>query len=225
MGRAPRSPIGNIIYHVINRANGRLPIFNKPQDYLAFEKILEEARDKFPMRILAYCLMPNHWHLILWPYHDNDLPKFMRWLTLTHTQRWHTHYHSIGSGHLYQGRYKAFPVQENEYFLGVCRYVERNALRARLVVRAEDWQWSSVWRKTHGTSKDKILLTPWPIEPLNYLEWVNERYSEEDAELNDIRISVKRSSPYGAVGWVNNIATKLGLTSTIRARGRPKKST
>src|SRR3989344_9525362 len=112
MGRPPRVAIGNVVYHVINRANSRMLIFKKDGDYQAFEQILEEAKEKYPMRILAYCLMPNHWHLVLYPTSDEDLPRFMRWITLTHTQRWHARYNNIGYGHLYQGRYKSFPVQK-----------------------------------------------------------------------------------------------------------------
>src|SRR3989344_3828972 len=117
MGRAPRAAVGNIVYHVLNRANGRMKIFRKDKDYEIFEKILAEAKKKQPMRILTYCLMPNHWHLVLNPYKDDDLSNFMRWVTLTHTQRWHAHYKSIGYGHLYQGRYRSFPVQRDKHFL------------------------------------------------------------------------------------------------------------
>src|SRR5574340_1050140 len=123
MGRPLRQAIGNIIYHVINRANGRMTLFRKDKDYEAFEKILREAKEKQPIRILSYTIMPNHWHLILCPFEDGDLPAFLRWLTLTHTQRWHAHYHNIGYGHLYQGRYKSFPVEKDEYFIQLCRYV------------------------------------------------------------------------------------------------------
>lgn len=163
MGRAPRAPAGNMVYHVLNRANGRMKIFRKPKDYIAFEEVLKEAKKKQPMRILAYCLMPNHWHLVLHTYEDGDLSNFMRWVTLTHTQRWHAHYKSIGYGHLYQGRYKSFPVQKDEYFLQLVRYVERNAKRAALVKQAEDWQWSSLPSREFGSSKEKEWLSTWPV--------------------------------------------------------------
>jgi putative transposase len=101
MGRPPRTTVGNMVYHILNRANGRFKIFHKNKDYEAFEKILEEAKIKYPMRILSYCLMPNHWHLVLYPFKDNDLSNFMHWITLAHTQRWHVHYKNIGTGHLY----------------------------------------------------------------------------------------------------------------------------
>jgi putative transposase len=90
--------------------------------------------------------MPNHWHLLLWPRNDGELSEVMRWITVTHAQRWHAHRQSSGSEPVYQGRFKSFPVQTDEPFLMVARYVERNALRAKLVERAEEWQWSSLWQ-------------------------------------------------------------------------------
>ena len=143
MGRSRRIAQGNLIYHVLNRANDRKIIFHKNSDYEAFERIMVEVQMRIPMRILAWCLMPNHWHLVLWPTFDGQLSEYMRLLTLTHTQRWHAHYQSAGSGHLYQGRFKSFIVESDAYLLIVCRYVEQNPLRAKLVRRAEDWRWSS----------------------------------------------------------------------------------
>src|SRR5262249_41443245 len=118
--------------------NGRFAIFQKQGDYTAFERILAEALEHVPgMRLVGYCLMPNHWHLVLWPRRDGELSDFAHWLTLTHTQRWRAHRHHVGLGHLYQGRFKSFPICQDEHFLHVCRYVERNAARAGLVRRAE----------------------------------------------------------------------------------------
>ena len=124
MGRPLRNSLGGFVYHVLNRGNGRLPIFHKDRDYEAFLGILAETQQHVPeVRLLAYCLMPNHWHLVLWPTADGELSDFMHWLTLTHTQRWHAHYHTTGGGHLYQGRFKSFPVASDEHFLTVGRYV------------------------------------------------------------------------------------------------------
>jgi putative transposase len=136
----PRFATGGLAYHVLNRRIGRLALFDKPADYHAFEKILREAHDWMGLRIAAYCLMPNHWHLLLWPRQDGELSEAMRWITVTHTQRWHAHRHTAGTGPVYQGRFKSFPVQTDEHFLTVARYVERNALRANLVQRAEEWR-------------------------------------------------------------------------------------
>ena len=134
MGRSLRTSLGGYVYHALNRGNGRAAVFHKEGDYEAFERVMAKALEHVPgMRLIAYCLLPNHWHLVLWPRRDGELSDFMHWLTLTHTQRWHAHYQNIGGGHLYQGRFKSFPVQTDEHYLTVCRYVERNALRAGLV--------------------------------------------------------------------------------------------
>ncbi len=144
MPRQPRNAPGGYVYHALNRATARLTLFRKPPDYDAFLRVLAQALDRHPTRLLAYCLMPTHWHLVLWPEHDGQLSALVRWLTLTHSVRGHTHYHSTGSGHVYQNRFKAFPIQEDEHLLTVLRYVERNPLRAGLVARAQDWKWSSL---------------------------------------------------------------------------------
>jgi putative transposase len=114
MSRKPRNTPGGFVYHALNRATARLKLFRKPADYDAFLRVLDEALQRHPTRLLAYCLMPTHWHFVLWPEHDDQLTNLLRWLTLTHAVRWQTHYHSTGSGHVYQNRFKAFPVQAGE---------------------------------------------------------------------------------------------------------------
>src|SRR6516164_6532214 len=152
MPRRARAIEGGLAYHVLNRANARLPLFRKEADYAAFERVLEEALQREPLRVLGYCLMPNHWHLVVWPNAgaDRQVSEFMRWLTVTHTQRWHAHRHTAGTGHLYQGRFKSFPIQADEHLYTVLRYVERNPVRADLVRRAEEWRWSSLWHWHKG---------------------------------------------------------------------------
>jgi putative transposase len=200
-----------------------LPLFEKPGDYSAFEKVLGEAYERTNVRIAAYCLMPNHWHLLLWPRDDGELSEVMRWITVTHTQRWHAHRHSAGSGPVYQGRFKSFPVQTDEHFLTVARYVERNALRAGLVERAEQWQWSSLWRFLRGDGKPSGILSQWPMErPKDWVDFVNE--SERESELEDLRSSAQRGRPFGSEDWTVKIAKQLGLESTMNGRGRPKRS-
>ena len=133
MPRRKRIATGGVVFHALNRAVARERIFWKPADYEAFENVLQEAGERVPIRLLCYWIMPNHWHLVLGPRGDEDLSEYMRWLTVTHAKRWHAHYHSSGSGALDQGRFKSFPIQEDGHFLTVCRYVERNPLRANLV--------------------------------------------------------------------------------------------
>ena len=199
-----------------------MTIFDKPEDYDAFERVLEEAVDRTETRLLAYCAMPNHWHLVVWPREDGELSRFTGWLTLTHTQRWHAHRHSTGSGHVYQGRFKSFPVQDDEHFLTVCRYVERNARRADLVQHADAWRWGSLYRWRHGKAKEKSLLASWPLPRLaGWVEQVNTPQTE--AELSSLRRSVNRGCPFGETSWCDQIVRRLRLQSTLRPQGRPKK--
>jgi len=207
---------------VLNRANARLPIFAENEDFAAFERILEEGRERYDMRVLAYCLLPNHWHLVLWPKEDGDLSRFTGWVTLTHTQRWHAHRGSAGTGHVYQGRFKSFPVQEDEHFYTVCRYAERNALRSGLVEQAEGWRWSSLWRWKFGSAKERALLSDWPVpRPRGWVSYVNEPQTE--AELEAIQRCIRRGRPFGDEPWVDRMVRKLGLETTMRERGRPRK--
>jgi putative transposase len=221
MPRRSRVAPGGFVYHCLNRAVARLALFEKREDYAAFERVLEEAAQRHPMRILAYCVMPNHWHLVLWPRRDGELTNFVRWLTHTHTMRWHAHFETSGTGHLYQGRFKAFPVEADDHFYSVARYVERNALRAGLVSRAEEWRWSSLWRRQLGDDRAKSLLHAWPLpEPSRWLATVNRVQTE--SELAALRKSVNRSTPFGTPEWQSRTAKKLGLEWTLRARGRPR---
>ncbi|MEK7115707.1 MAG: transposase [Patescibacteria group bacterium] len=223
MPRNARVDVGGEVYHVINRANGRLRIFNKDEDYKLFEKLLLETKELIGMRILAYELMSNHWHLVLYPKNDGDLGAFMHRLSNAHTRKVHARTNTNGSGHLYQGRYKSFLVDSENYLLAVIKYVERNAVRAKLVRRCEDWQWGSAWRRVHGTTEQKKLLDRIPTSlPDDYTKWINA--SERPDNLDAIRISVNKSVPYGRAGWIEKMVLKHHLESTLKSPGRPKKS-
>ena len=154
MPRTARAAVGGMCYHVLNRGNARGQVFHKQDDYAAFIRLLPLGVERLPMRILAFCLMPNHFHLVLWPHHDGDLGRFMQWLLTCHVRRYHRHYDS--SGHVWQGRFKAFPIQQDEHLLAVLRYVERNPLRANLVRSAQDWSWSSL-RERLGDQPSELL--------------------------------------------------------------------
>lgn len=222
MGRPLRTAPGGLVYHVLNRANSRTRLFDKDGDYEAFQRVMAAARERVPMRILSYCVMPNHWHMVLWPRRDGDLSEFVGWLSLTHTQRWHAHRHSAGSDHVYQGRFKSFVIETDAHFLTVCRYVERNAVRAKLVERAEDWRWCSLWLRQFGDAEAKELLGEWPVErPKDWLWRVNRAEAKEELEL--VRHSVNRGQPFGSDGWVQRTVERLDLISTVRPRGRPRK--
>ncbi|QEH31717.1 Transposase IS200 like protein [Aquisphaera giovannonii] len=215
MPRSARASAGGYCYHVMNRGNARAEVFHKPADFEAFLAIAAEAMVRVPMRVLAYCLLPNHFHLVLWPREDGDLSRWMHWLMTSHVRRYLRHYHS--SGHVWQGRFKAFPIQEDEHLLRVIRYVERNALRAGLAERAEAWPWSSL-----RTFADGPALDPGPApRGADWLAFVNAPMT--DAELAAIRLSVKRDRPYGADAWTRDTARLLGLEYSLQPRGRPRR--
>jgi putative transposase len=210
-----------MIYHALNRANFRSRLFRETAHYEDFLGIVEESLNFVPMRILAYCLMPNHWHLVLYPRADGDLSEFLRRLSLTHTQRYRARTRTVGYGHVYQGRYKSLLVEPDRHFQTLVRYVERNAKRAALVKKAEDWAWSSAHARLYGNEKQKKMLSPWPMAaPRHYLEWLNASQGKE--EIEKIRFAIKKSRPYGSEQWLRKAVARFGLENTMRNSGRPR---
>ena len=223
MPRMPRVAIGDTVYHVINRANGRATIFHNENDYQHFESLLKEGVELIGMRLLAYAIMPNHWHLVLYPKNDGDMSEFMRWITTTHVRQRRVKTKSVGSGHLYQGAYKSFPIEEDKHLTTVIRYVEQNALRAQLVKRAEVWQWSSLFRRRRGNKEDQRLLAKLPTTlPSNYLQSVNTILNKDD--LEEIHSTIKKSAPYGSEKWKKWMIEEHDMLSTQREPGRPRKT-
>ncbi len=223
MHRRARTLIGGYAYHVLNRANGRLRLFKKPADFAAFEALIAEACQRVPLRILGYVVMNNHWHFVVWPKRGEgeQVSEFFRWLTVTHAQRWHAHHGTSGMGHVYQGRFKSFPIASDEHLLAVLRYVERNPLRAKLVKRAEDYPWGSLPRRVLGIAAAPPLVSESPV-PLGrqWVEHVNEPQHETEAQA--IATSIRRGRPYGSEAWQGKVARQLGLEHTLRDRGRPR---
>ena len=219
MPRTARASQGGIIYHVLNRGNAGMRLFHKTGDFDSFVKLLAQAQEFVTVRILGYCLMPTHWHLVLWPRRDGDLSAFIGWLANTHVRRYHQHYGSYGKGHLYQGRFKSFPVKDDHHFLTLMRYVEANPLRANLVDRAHDWQWSSLAARRRPNIR--IILSDWPVpRPTHWTRLVNQ--PQDEAALDRVRTSVARGRPLGNDAWVRRVAKRLSLEFTLRPRGRPR---
>ena len=221
MPRTARSSAGNTCYHVLNRGNNRNTVFHKDGDYGAFLQLLNQANERVEMRLLAFCLMPNHFHLVAWPRNDGDLSRWMQWLMTSHVRRYHRHYDS--SGHVWQGRFKAFPVQSDEHLLTVMRYVERNPVRAKTIPlrNARNWPWSSAGSPPEEF--ETVKLHAGPIKrPDNWLAWVNQPLSE--AESQAMAECLLRGRPFGSERWKKQTVKKLGLESTMRPRGRPKKT-
>jgi len=191
--RRARLATAGLTFHVVNRGAKRSPLFESNDDYLDFERLISAALDRMNVAIFAYCLMPNHWHFVASPRVDGELSRLMHWLTTTHARRWQLIRGTSGQGAVYQGRFKAIPISHDQHFLWVCRYVERNALRAALVSRAEDWRWSSLWCHHRGMGN---RLADWPVtRPTDWLTSVNA--PQTNAELEAFRIAMKRSKPFG----------------------------
>ncbi len=220
MPRRRRICTGGFVFHVLNRACRRDTLFFDSGDYRAFIVVLDEACVRFGIRLIAYCVMPNHWHLVLRPANGEQLSRFMHWLTMTHTQRWHCWHQTTGTGPLYQGRYKATPVQCDGHLLRVIRYVERNPLKPGLVVTAEAWKWSSLWQRQHGLESPPLDNWPIPV-PENWLALVNTPLTV--SEWRAVSTALRRGRPYGDTHWTAEAAELLNLHSALRSRGRPRK--
>ncbi len=218
MARTLRASAGGVCYHVLNRGNACGQVFHKDGDYRALMELVEKSCERLPLRVIGYCLMPNHFHLVLWPYGDGDLSRWMQWLMTSHVRRYHRHYD--GSGHVWQGRFKSFPIQQDDHLTTVLRYVERNPLRAGMVERAEAWPWSSLvaWQQ----KKADAFLHAGPVpRHANWLRWVNRPQTE--AEVAAMRKCIERGTPYGTTHWQRLTARRLGLEPSLRPRGRPRK--
>ena len=212
MPRIPRGDSAGHAYHVLNRGNGGAAIFHKDSDYAAFLDVLALAKRKFPIQVFGFCLMPNHFHLVVAPTAIEALSPFMQWWMTCHVRRYHQHYRS--HGHVWQGRFKSFPIQQDGHLLTVLRYVLLNPVRAQLVAHARDWRWSHL----HFPALTDPLPIPLPPEEPFSLD---QPLSQSD--LTTLRTCVNRHQPFGTADWQARIAAMLGLASTLRPRGRPRK--
>lgn len=216
-----------MIYHVINRGNNRQDVFRKQGDFAAFLQAMADLKERKPFELFGYCLMSNHFHLLLRPL-GAPISRIMQSLLVSHTQRYHKNHRS--GGHVWQGRFKSPVIQNDEHLLTVLRYIEANPLRAGIVERAEDYRWSSY--AVHGLGKVDELVDPLPVyQELSASAGVRQaKWSRlvhrplEEATLAAVRRSCATGLPYGRDVWVRRLAKKLDLDLTIRPRGRPRKS-
>lgn len=218
MPRTSRAIVAGHCYHALNRGNNRAQRFHDTADYREFLWLMAEASDRIPLPLLGACLMPNHVHLVVQPAHDDALARWMHWLFANYSRRFHQRYGT--TGRVWENRYRAFAIQGDAHLLTVLRYVERNALRANLTDRAENWQWGSLsWRNSRSPP---VALVTSPIAlPADWVNVVNEPHTEE--ELAAIRNSVNRQCPYGAADWTRRTAEELGLAPSLARRGRPRR--
>ena len=219
MPRTSRSLVAGGCYHVISRGNNRAQVFDEPCDYDAFINLIARAQGRHRLSLLAACVMPNHIHLVVAQAGVNDISRWMHWLLTTHSHRHHLRRES--SGRVWQGRFKAFPIQQDAHLLTVMRYVERNPLRAGLVLRAEDWEWGSLaWRRPRAAPD---LLSPPPLAlPANWVTWVNSPQTSD--ELTALRACVNHQRPYGSDSWTAHERERWVPRPSTRPRGRPRKS-
>ncbi len=218
MPRSARLLVAGGYYHVINRGNNRSQVFESPCEYQSFLSLIGQAQARIPLSVLAACLMPNHFHLVISQASRTDISRWMHWLLTTHTH--HHHLRRGSSGRVWQGRFKAFAIERDNHLLTVMRYVERNPLRAGLVTRAEDWPWGSLaWRRADRVGN--VLSAPTLTLPTDWLEWVNAPQTSE--ELAALRKCVNGQKPFGSDAWAEDQSRQPGLMGPIRRRGRPRK--
>ncbi len=216
MPRRSQAGSGGLTFHVMNRGVRRLRLFDDVADYSIFAECVASALDRVAVDLFAFCIMPNHFHLVVRPEADSDLSRFMGLMTMRHSKCWHRRRQSKGGGAVYQGRFKAFPIGTERYFYSAVRYVEANPLRARLVERAEDWPWSSLAQSVRNS---QILpLTEWPIlKPTNWSDLVNA--AQRSDEVTEIRRSVRGNLPFGGEAWRQATAIALGTANGLRRPG------
>jgi putative transposase len=206
-------------YHVINRGNDRSTVFHGPAEYQSFLGLVAAAQERIRLELLAFCLMPNHFHMVVSPREQGHVSRWMHWLLTTHTHRYHLRHGT--SGRVWQGRFKAFPIKHDGHLLAVLRYVERNALRSGLVDHAEKWRWGSLALRLEGDYGD-LLADPPVALPRDWPRRVNE--PQTPTELEALRTCVNREHPFGDDPWVNQIAWRLSPATPARPRGRPPKN-
>ena len=217
MPRVARGLTDGLIYHIINRGNGRQQVFHTDGDYRAFTELMIEAGERHPVKLLAWCIMPDHFHLLISPEKADNLSRWMQWFMTSHVRRYHSIHKS--NGHVWQGRYKSFIVQEDRHLLTVTKYIEGNPVRAQLVSSAREWNWSSHRGRTGVTEPTAANL---PIElPADWTGYVDQPLFL--GELERIKTSMQRHAPFGSPPWQMRICQELGLESTLNPKGRPRK--
>ena len=180
MPRRARSSQRASYFHVINRSARKLVLFAQPADYRAFLTILSEALERHPVRLVAYTLMPNHWHLVVGPTDTTALSRCLHWVTATHAIRLNQHRRTVGHGPVYQGRFNSLEIPAVGDLVRVCRYVERNALQASLVRRAQDWPWASLAERLQPSQDIPLVNAPF-LCTRAWADYVNTTRPGDDA--------------------------------------------
>jgi putative transposase len=227
MGRLPRIIDDGLTYHALNRGNNRADVFADDSDRLAFLDAIARTKERYPFRLLGYCLLTNHFHLLLRPDDGQSISRILQSLTVAHTWRYHKRHRT--AGHVWQGRFKSPAIQDDGHLLAVLRYIEANPLRAKLVPDLAEYRWSSY--RSHGLGESDPLLDPLPeweglgrTDKERCSRWRRQVVAgEAEKDLAPIRASVMSGRPFGTEDWVGETAKRLGVELTPRPRGRPKK--
>ena len=197
MARKPRKLPGHHPLHICNRSAGQLTIFQSIADYVRFETCLKEMISNFPLRLFAFCIMPNHYHLLVEGETGPAVIKGLHWLGTTHAVRLRRDTSSIGRGAVYQNRFRAYPIQRNGAFYRVAHYIERNPVDANLCRSPDDWLWSSA----KPEKSQDLNLAEWPIsKPKNWMETI--RKPLDEIVRDEIRCHETLQHPLGDPDWV-----------------------
>jgi putative transposase len=215
MPRRRLAGCGGFVFHVMNRSAKQLTLFDEPGEYGMFLQVLAEAESACPIRLLEYCVMPNHWHLLVWPERDDQLTPFMRWITGVHAQRWRQARGQPGKGAVYQGRYRWVAVQGGEHYDVARRYIQQNPVRAHLVARPGDWPWSSASDKPVAI---RPALARGPLS-MEGQQPSTGRLTDEAAQ--QMRASLKGGQPFGDPAWSMALEVRKWLMAVLEAHSKP----
>jgi putative transposase len=176
------------VVHCVNRGNDKRFLFQRAQDYEDFLRMVAWAKSRAAVRIIAYCVMANHWHFLFWVQCRGDVSRFLHLLTTTHAKSWRRRTNTVGCGHVYQDRFHDSKIFTERYYYNVLRYIEQNPFRAHLVRASRDWHWSSL-RERLGDERGIIEDGPAPL-PGDWPAIVDEHLAPDDME--EIRSALQR---------------------------------
>jgi putative transposase len=227
MGRQPRASVEDLVYHAYNRGNNGDKVFSDASDREAFRDALGRTNERYPFELFGYCLMPDHFHLLLKPAPGQSISRIVQSLTVAQGAQYHRHHGT--SGHVWQGRFKSHVIQEDAHLLAVMRYIEANPVRAGRANDLAACRWSSY--QHHGMGEDDACLSPLPgWEELGRTESERRRRwrdkvtaAQKPAELEAVRASLRRGLPFGDPDWLTTVASRLNINPNPRPPGRPRK--
>jgi len=229
MPRPLRITVSNLPFHILDRGNNRQIVFREEEDFIYFLKLLKRYKKELKFKLYHFCLMPNHIHFMIEPTIAGSLPKIMMRLTLAYSVYFNKKYGGVG--HVWQGRYKSSLIDKENYFIWCGLYVELNPARAGLVVRPEDWRWSSynfyAFGKVDPLMERLVDVDPYYLQLGNSPEERQKRYRQDtegvmkEKSLKDIREKLNEGI-FGSLNFIKEMKEKFKIGS-LRERGRPTK--